>query len=95
MPIESKKTAYEFDEKPAEMEELEEVEAETPEGETATLSLALLGGQQVKPGDTIRLEVVESSADDGTVTVKYAKPAPKGEMGMAAEFDKPPMKGMV
>lgn len=64
---------------------------ESADGETATLSLSLLGGQSVKPGDVIRLEVVESSEDDGTVTVKYRRP---GASETVMEFDKP-LKGAI
>jgi len=70
-------------------EEVAEVseEVEAPEGpETATLSLAILGGQQVSPGDIVRLEVVESDADSGTVTVKYKSPGDSGVAGAASKF---------
>jgi len=61
-------------------------------GETASIPASIVGGQEVSPGDVIRLEVV--STDGETITVKYAQPeateeaAPKkGVEGMAAEFD--------
>lgn len=56
-------------------------------GETATLSLEMLGGQKVSPGDTVRLEVVEVSDEDGTVTVKYATPKTGGIAKAAAAFN--------
>jgi hypothetical protein len=96
MPIERKKTTYAHDdvmEPEVGTEEVAEAASE-PAGDTATISLSILGGQSVSPGDTVRLEVVESSADDGTVTLRYRKPESKGVAKAAAEFEEP-MKGMV
>jgi hypothetical protein len=100
MPIERKKSSYAHDdvvEPEIETEEVAEAASE-PEGDTATISLSILGGQSVSPGDTVRLEVVESSADDGTVTLRYRKPdSKKGVDKAASEFEQldQPMKGMV
>lgn len=63
----------------------EPMEAEGPE--TATLSLEMLGGQKVNPGDVVKLEVVNVSDEDGTVTVKYATPKPGGIAKAAAAFN--------
>ena len=72
-------------------EEPAEEQAESS-SETVSLPMSILGGQEVKPGDVVRLEVV--SADGDNVTVKYASEAPapvaeekKGMEGMAAAFD--------
>lgn len=64
------------------MDTAEASEGEAPESteensEEATLSLDMLGGRQVKPGEKISLQVVSVSPDDGTVTVC----APKSEGG--------------
>lgn len=64
-----------------------EVESHEPAAETATLSLEMLGGQKVSPGDTVRLEVVEVSDEDGTVTVKYSNPKNGGIAKAAAVFN--------
>lgn len=64
-----------------------EAEVESPAAETATLSLEMLGGQKVSPGDTVRLEVVEVSDEDGTVTVKYSNPKNGGIAKAAAVFN--------
>jgi hypothetical protein len=100
-----KKTLRSFDDPPEAAPETEVVEAVTevaeevpaaePEGETATISATILGDQAVNPGDTITLEVVEASTDDGTVTVKYKKPAAKGIAAGAREFDQMPAKEMI
>ena len=55
-------------------------EAAEGEDESTTIPMALLGGQQVAPGDVVRLEVVSSDPDSGMVTVRYAKPAQKEMM---------------
>jgi hypothetical protein len=52
------------------IEPSEEVEEESIAEETAVLSPTLIGGQEVSPGDVVRLQVV-SIGDDG-ITVKYA-----------------------
>jgi len=69
-------------------------ESEAPmEDQTVSIPMSILGGQSVKPGDVVRLEVTGVDEDSGDVTVKYAseKPAPepakRGMEGMAAEFD--------
>jgi len=56
-------------------------------GETATLSLEMLGGQKVGKGDVVRLEVVDVSDEDGTVTVRYSKPKSGGIAKAAAAFN--------
>ncbi len=106
MPIERKKDRYEFDDEVSvestddvtelpesgenEVVEEREVETDGDAGNTATLSATILGGKKVNPGDTVRLEVVSVSDDDGTVTVRYSQP---NMSDAAMEFDKP-MKGM-
>jgi hypothetical protein len=55
--------------------------------ETATLSIAMLGGQKVAPGDVVRLEVVDVSDEDGTVQVKYSNPKSGGVAKAAAAFN--------
>ncbi len=95
MAIERKGKVMAFDdamatqEAPPEMEgATPEAEAmEAPESETATLSLEMLGGQKVTPGDVVRLEVVGVSDEDGTVTVKYATPKPGGIAKASAAFN--------
>ncbi len=64
------------------------------EQQTVSIPMSILGGQSVKPGDVVRLEVTGVDEDSGEVTVKYAsekpaqEPAKKmGMEGMAAEFD--------
>jgi hypothetical protein len=71
--------------KPMGEEGMEEMDMEvseempTPTGEeTVTLSLDMLGGKSVKPGDRVQLEVVSVSDEDGTLQVRYAQPKPKG-----------------
>lgn len=77
-----------------EMEMEEEVAAPAPEGETAVISMEMLGGQKVAPGQTIRLEVVSASDEDGTVVVRYpqTKASKGGIAEAAAVFDE---KGVV
>lgn len=70
-----------------EVEMAEASEVEAPAGETATLSLDMLGGKSVNPGDTVSLEVVEVSPDDGTVTVKYRNPKTGGIAKASAAFN--------
>lgn len=96
MPIERKKTTYTHDDVMEPEVETEEVaeEASEPAGDTVTISSSFLGGRSVNSGDRITVEVVESSTDDGTVTIRYPKPESKGVAKAAAEFEEP-MKGMV
>lgn len=76
--IERKSKTYSIDDAPESTGEVDEMAVEaTPAGETATLSLEMLGGQTVAPGDVISLEVAEVSDEDGTVTVRYNHPKKK------------------
>jgi len=68
----------------AESPEEESTEQAEGDDDTATLSLDMLGGQQVNPGDVVRLEVVSVSPDDGTVSVRYAHPKNSGGISKAA-----------
>lgn len=70
-----------------EMEMAEESEMESPAGDTATLGIEMLGGQKVSRGDVVRLEVVDVSDEDGTVTVKYAHPKSGSIAKAAAAFN--------
>jgi hypothetical protein len=74
------------------VDSVEAVEAVEPEpaGETATLGIEMLGGQKVGPGDTVKLEVVSVSDEDGTVTVKYSNPKPGGIAKASAAFNEGP-----
>ena len=84
MPIEK---AMAFDDKLQPEVESEEVVAEEP-AETVTISMEMLGGKSVKPGDVVRLEVVDVSDEDGTVSVRYPKMAKTGGIKeAAASFD--------
>lgn len=49
-------------------------DAEVVDESTATLDVAVLGGQTVAPGDRVELEVVSVDDENGTLTVKYPKP---------------------
>lgn len=63
-------------------------EVPEPTQETATLSLSILGGQQVSDGDVVRLKVLSVDSESGTFDVAYAHPAKKGAINsMAAAFD--------
>lgn len=73
------------------MEDSEEVESlESPETvdetevETVDVPLTMLGGATVAPGDVIRLEVVSSNDDSGSVTLKYATPKKASDEGIGA-----------
>lgn len=72
--------SMQFDSKPAMDEPAEEAE------ETTLLTPTMLGGQTVKPGDVVRLEVV-SVDDDGSAMVRYAtaKPKTSGIAGLTAK----------
>lgn len=48
------------------------------ESETVEIPISMLAGQTVAPGDVVRLEVVSSNDDSGTITVKYAMPSKSG-----------------
>lgn len=69
----------------AEMTE-ESPDTDTEQSETAELPLSIVGGQEVKEGDVVRLRVV--AVGDDSITVQYASP-PKtgGSDEMAKEFD--------
>jgi len=56
-------------EKPA--PEAPEMDMEMGEGET--LSMSLLGGKEVKPGDVVRIQVQSLNEDDGTFQGVYAE----------------------
>lgn len=46
--------------------------ANDDQGETVDIPVSMLAGQNVSPGDVIRLEVTAVNEDSGTVTAKYA-----------------------
>lgn len=84
-------------ERAAAMDAPEPSEATKPEsgdsGETETLSMSLLGGKTVQPGDVVRLEVVSVDEDNGTWEGKYAQSKPmhgKAIDRAAAEYDQMP-----
>lgn len=73
---------------------IEREAAETPveeAEETATISLSMLGGQKVAPGDVVRLKVISVDETNGTFDGAYAHDAkPKDGIGeMASKFDQP------
>ncbi len=58
------------------------------DGETVEIPKSLLGGQEVGPGDVVRLEVVSDNTDSETLTVKYAsEKEPSGIADAAAQFE--------
>ncbi len=59
--------------------EAEEMEIED-EGVGETLSMSLLGGKEVKPGDVVRIVVQSVNEEDGTWQGAYADEKP--EMGV-------------
>lgn len=65
------------------------MEPESEEGgETVEIPVSLLGGQEVAPGDVVRLEVVSSGDESGMVTVKYAtEKEPEGIEDAASQFE--------
>jgi hypothetical protein len=63
------------------MGEPSEVEVEE---ETVEIPTSILGGQEVTPGDVVRLEVVTLNGDSGTVTVKYSTPRKTSSIEEAA-----------
>lgn len=66
-----------------------DMEIDDDVSETIDLPLTMLNGKSAKEGDVIRLEVVSSNDDSGTVTVKYAEPKQKfdGIKEMAMKFE--------
>jgi len=61
-----------------------------------TLSMSLLGGKEVKPGDVVRIRVQSVNEEDGTWQGAYdegGKPMPS-RMGNEMALEKPPMEGM-
>lgn len=61
-----------------------EVEAE----ETVEIPVSMLAGQEVAPGDVVRLEVVSLNDDSGTISVKYSTPKQTSSIEDAAsEFE--------
>lgn len=68
---------------------------ENDQGQTATLPLSIVGGQQVNEGDVIRLKVVSVDENAGSINVAYEHPA-ENDMGgsdmMASKFKKPSQK---
>jgi hypothetical protein len=71
----------------AESPQEESKEQASGDDDTATLSIDMLGGKQVNPGDIVRLEVTSVNPDDGTVTVKYATAGKPGIAKAANAFD--------
>lgn len=73
----------------------EAMEAPETEGEGEVLSMSLLNGRDVKPGDVVRIRVQAVNEDEGTWTGAYATDAkPKSSrMGDEMAMDKPPMEG--
>ncbi len=76
------------------MEEAPDAEA-TEETASVQIPKSIIGDQEVKPGDVVRLEVVSVDDDNGMLNVKYAEPkeeAPPEEgptiSSMAAKFEK-------
>jgi len=70
---------------------------ESNEGETATLPISIVGSQQVKEGDVIRLKVVSVDENGGVLNVAYDQPSPQEGSAtdkMAAEFDQPQQTGV-
>lgn len=62
----------------------EPVESEPDEsmGEGETLSMSLLGGKEVKPGDIVRIRVQKVDEDEGTWQGVYAEQSkPSAAMG--------------
>ncbi len=58
------------------------------ESETCTIPISALGGRTPKPGETVRLQVVDVSEEDGTFTAKYAEGAKGAGIAKAASaFD--------
>lgn len=61
--------------------------------ETVSIPMSAIGGQQVKPGDVIRLKVVSVDTESGAINAVYDHgddaPAGGGSDSMAAEFDQP------
>lgn len=65
------------------------------ESEGEVLSMSLLGGRDVKPGDVVRIRVQSVNEDEGTWTGAYATEAkPKSSrFGDEMAMEKPPMEG--
>lgn len=57
--------------------------------ETVEIPASILGGQKIKPGDVVRLEVVGEPDESGMVKVKYAVPESPDDVmgGMAAQMN--------
>lgn len=62
------------------------------ESVTTVIPAAMLGGQEVAPGDVVQLEVVSVDSETGDVTARYAMPEETEEVGgideMSAAFEK-------
>lgn len=62
------------------------------ESVTTVIPAAMLGGQEVAPGDIVQLEVVSVDSETGDVTARYAMSEETPEAGgideMAAVFEK-------
>lgn len=59
-----------------------------------TLSMSLLGGKEVKPGDIVRIRVESVNEDDGTWQGVYAENKPQSsKLGNQLMADEEMMKG--
>ncbi len=65
-------------------EEAGETAPDNEQGEGETLSMSLLGGNEVKPGDVVRIKVVSVDDQNGTWQGEYAEPAKP--MGMKPQM---------
>lgn len=59
------------------------------QAETTSIPISMIGGMEVKPGDTISLKVVSVDQDSGSVNVVYDDNEAKegGSDGLAGEFN--------
>jgi hypothetical protein len=65
------------------------------EGAGETLSMSLLGGKEVKPGDVVRIRVQSVNEEDGTWQGAYDEAKPmSSRLGNEMAMEKPPMEGM-
>lgn len=65
---------------------------ESGESQTTTIDSSILGGQEVEPGDVVRLKVVSVDQENGTIELAYDHPSKHGDMmdEMAGKFDNEP-----
>jgi hypothetical protein len=74
-------------------ETLEAMPLDESEGET--LSMSLLGGKEVKPGDVVRIRVQSVNEEDGTWQGAYDEGRPQSSrMGAEMAMEQPAMEGM-